>query len=854
MCSVVLFEHEDDFHLQTIYYCDESKYSLVDQFGNTVIKCSSINDCPTYIIDDDYKLIKGNIKDKIKDVVLYDDMIKTEGIKFANRYFSLFVINQYTNYCHNIIDNLKKYEIGVNSTTLCDMLFSGHVPKDTINIVNVSLYLGEVGHLMDYINKRHIEEHEEKESDYFHQYSKPSIKTPNINQALREIVGRIDKSKSIPIHNPKTILMSLMNTLSTTMPTRYVTDSVSFNTLKHCISTLSYECPNMSAGYKSAVKCSNYRNFINAFKKDDHKTQKFKDLLLNTNSINNTDWWNLQYYMELVLFKYTILMSQIETKTLTLGYYNQIIGLYINSILIKGTLSRLFPISIQQVTNSLSSFDFVPNPEYIEIRSKLKPTFSVIDTYTMIIDGQKIPGCGESCVYNYINRLLFKDSKIRPELFPMNLRHTKLYQFYNKIFDDTKFSTLTEQNTLIQNENIFNQFAHLLIGIEGVEYTDMVKKVEFIPTAENFTTLLKNLLINEPIDDNFGITKITKMLYNQFHNTYENISYDKDKLTLTIDNISFLMTSRHCATSKTTGFEDIKHLFQRDEFLRNHYIFYKIHEYFRPEEEGDYFDDDYFANKDDYFADNVSLLRLVLDSELFCNRMSMTDIDPYEEDLEIKAIDIKLCPHLLKFAGDLKLSPEIYLEAVKKNWTVLKFIKNQTPEICLEAVKQNGHTLEYVKNQTSEMCLEAVKQDGFVVGYVKNQTPEICLEAVKQAGLALRYVENKTPELCLEAVKQNGLALQYVKNKTPELCLEAVKHNGLALEYVKNQTPEICLEAVEQNGLALEYVFDEFKTPEICLEAVKQNGLALEYVFDEIKTPEICEEAIKQNPEASDFQ
>ena len=56
----------------------------------------------------------------------------------------------------------------------------------------------------------------------------------------------------------------------------------------------------------------------------------------------------------------------------------------------------------------------------------------------------------------------------------------------------------------------------------------------------------------------------------------------------------------------------------------------------------------------------------------------------------------------------------------------LEYVKEQTPEICLEAVRRNGRVLRYVKEQTSEICLEAVKQNGYALNFVKEQTPEIC--------------------------------------------------------------------------------------------------------------------------------
>ncbi len=134
----------------------------------------------------------------------------------------------------------------------------------------------------------------------------------------------------------------------------------------------------------------------------------------------------------------------------------------------------------------------------------------------------------------------------------------------------------------------------------------------------------------------------------------------------------------------------------------------------------------------------------------------------------------------------------------------------QTPELCLEAVKKDGRALEFVKEQTPELCLEAVKQTGYALEFVKEQTPELCLEAVKHFGFAIKFVKEQTPEICLESVKNYGMNLFYVKEQTREICIEAVKHDGFSLQYVKEQTREICIEAVRQDGRALQHVNPEF--------------------------------------------
>ena len=70
---------------------------------------------------------------------------------------------------------------------------------------------------------------------------------------------------------------------------------------------------------------------------------------------------------------------------------------------------------------------------------------------------------------------------------------------------------------------------------------------------------------------------------------------------------------------------------------------------------------------------------------------------------------------------------------------------NQTPELCLEAVKKNGLALKHVDNKTHEICLEAVKQNGMALKRVPRsiQTLPIAIAALKQNPECRKYLAVK---------------------------------------------------------------------------------------------------------------
>lgn len=72
------------------------------------------------------------------------------------------------------------------------------------------------------------------------------------------------------------------------------------------------------------------------------------------------------------------------------------------------------------------------------------------------------------------------------------------------------------------------------------------------------------------------------------------------------------------------------------------------------------------------------------------------------------------------------------MEAIKRDGTMLRYVRNQTPELCMVAVKQNAHALRYVINQTEKLCLTAVNNFSTAFKYVQNQTEAICAVYLKR--------------------------------------------------------------------------------------------------------------------------
>jgi hypothetical protein len=52
-----------------------------------------------------------------------------------------------------------------------------------------------------------------------------------------------------------------------------------------------------------------------------------------------------------------------------------------------------------------------------------------------------------------------------------------------------------------------------------------------------------------------------------------------------------------------------------------------------------------------------------------------------------------------------------------------------------------GYILKLVKEQTPEICLEAIKRDYWAIEFVREQTPEICVAALAETEESLEHVK-----------------------------------------------------------------------------------------------------------------
>ena len=114
-----------------------------------------------------------------------------------------------------------------------------------------------------------------------------------------------------------------------------------------------------------------------------------------------------------------------------------------------------------------------------------------------------------------------------------------------------------------------------------------------------------------------------------------------------------------------------------------------------------------------------------------------------------------------------------------------------SPEMWLERIKQDWTQIAEVPEQTDEMCRAAIAQDAFAIAHIKNQTPELCRLAIAKKWSMMIHIreESLTDDLCYFASSVSPYAVNCMrleKEKIPTVCFDyEAAAAKLASEYYK---------------------------------------------------------------------
>jgi len=102
-------------------------------------------------------------------------------------------------------------------------------------------------------------------------------------------------------------------------------------------------------------------------------------------------------------------------------------------------------------------------------------------------------------------------------------------------------------------------------------------------------------------------------------------------------------------------------------------------------------------------------------------------------------------------------------------FTILKFIENQTESLCKMAIRSNCDCLQFIKDQTKELCELAIRTDQYSIEYIRDQTVDLCILSLEEdfafkiSYKCVRIVPNPDYETTLKNLKEKKAILEALK-------------------------------------------------------------------------------------------
>lgn len=197
-----------------------------------------------------------------------------------------------------------------------------------------------------------------------------------------------------------------------------------------------------------------------------------------------------------------------------------------------------------------------------------------------------------------------------------------------------------------------------------------------------------------------------------------------------------------------------------------------------------------------------------------------------------------------------------YITELKKNPTLIKYVKNISPELGLELVKKQPNIIDYIDDQTHEMCVHALTEQPHLLNKIKHPTFEMFREVIKKKAQFIYQIYKIVSEEQLIELFDLNMAIfstmQYSMDQLPHNTnykRYALNKNGLLLEFVNSKTQELCNIAFENTIYAFKHIPDHFKTYDMCVKVLEIDVKAFSIIPQRYLDNELCLKYLKIYPQ-----
>ena len=457
-----------------VFSCnDDMSYNLFDDQMNLIIyNGENLNNFQIYKL----KIRKIHCENSDLLSKVYDNNFEIQSHIYeltngkGNGYFLYSTMPFCKGKLNNIVINLD------NNFTRLMFLDQTSIFRNNMNIVSVSLYLNQLDMLFKYISNIHDD----------------VIKLPLLNEPKYSAINEFDRhitnflSLGLDLGNiddnetkAKKIFLFLRNVSEDKKIQRdkYLKDCID-NFIE--FSEYLYIIIENIDKYVSALIISSFNNCLKNLPKF---VNGLKDLLQNGRKNKSIYEYIMKQIKDIICLKY-YMMNSIHLYGLNTNIHLNIIGYYLYNILVMDGKTRYFPFSIKTIFSN--NFYDVPEDVINLIKQKTQDNLKdmiMVDTLVFTHENRRISGCVESCIYNYLNYILFDKhtGTIKCDTIGNDLEIKKFYE---------KNYSRVNPNDICYNINVFNEFVKLIVNI-----TDKNYPVEYVNENYEINASFKNMII-----------------------------------------------------------------------------------------------------------------------------------------------------------------------------------------------------------------------------------------------------------------------------------------------------------------------------------------------------------------------
>jgi hypothetical protein len=205
-----------------------------------------------------------------------------------------------------------------------------------------------------------------------------------------------------------------------------------------------------------------------------------------------------------------------------------------------------------------------------------------------------------------------------------------------------------------------------------------------------------------------------------------------------------------------------------------------------------------------------------------------------------------------------EMDPELQLEAVKINPSMIEYVKNPTEEMQLAAVKKEGTAIQFIYNPSRSVQMAAVASNEYSIQYIDDPSLDVMQASVQYNPRSFRFIADRlkkmdyNSQLAREKSEKENFDLDKLQDQISKIHYYAVKGSGSNIELIDNPNDLLRKTALEDDPFCIEFIKNPYKEeisyamPEM-LKQISKEGYLISRLSEKYQTEELQIAAIKND-------